>query len=171
MIICELKKLREYNPDKDFDTIKNWISDERTHALWCANRTKFPLDRSSFDELLEELNKYGIREYAVSETQKYGHVTYFWNGNRIDKFNDELETYEKVDSDIISFDKAPKMKSYEITDKLIDAIKSDKYDFLRINFPNGDMVGHTGVLEAAEKACKTVDICVGKIADKCKKIK
>ena len=119
--------------------------------------------------LTEELNKYGIREYAVSETQKYGHVTYFWNGNRIDKFNDELETYDKVDSDIISFDKAPKMKSYEITDKLIDAIKSNKYDFLRINFPNGDMVGHTGNYDATVVAMEAVDENIGRIIEAVKK--
>ena len=113
--------------------------------------------------LTEELNKYNIREYAISETQKYGHVTYFWNGNRIDKFNEKLETYDKVDSDIISFDKAPKMKSYEITDKLIEAIKSDNYDFLRINYPNGDMVGHTGNYEATIIGLEAVDDNIGKI--------
>ena len=113
--------------------------------------------------LTEELNKYGIREYAVSETQKYGHVTYFWNGNRIDKFNENLETYDKVDSDIISFDKAPKMKSYEITDKMIEAIKSNKYDFLRLNYPNGDMVGHTGNYEATVISMEAVDDNIGRI--------
>ena len=113
--------------------------------------------------LTEELCKYGIREYAISETQKFGHVTYFWNGNRQDKFDENLETYDIVPSDIISFDKKPNMKAYEITDKFIDAIKSDKYDFLRINFPNGDMVGHTGNYEATVIAMKAVDECIGKI--------
>lgn len=113
--------------------------------------------------LTEELIKHNIREYAISETQKYGHVTYFWNGNRIDKFNEELETYDKVDSDIISFDKAPKMKSYEITDKLIEAIKSNNYDFLRINYPNGDMVGHTGNYEATIIGLEAVDDNIGRI--------
>lgn len=113
--------------------------------------------------LTEELNKYGIREYAVSETQKYGHVTYFWNGNRLDKFNENLETYDKVDSDIISFDKAPKMKSYEITDKMIEAIKSNKYDFLRLNYPNGDMVGHTGNYDATVISIEAVDDNIGRI--------
>lgn len=117
--------------------------------------------------LTEELCKYNINEYAVSETQKYGHVTYFWNGNRQDKFNDELETYDIVPSDIISFDKKPEMKSYEITDKLIDAIKSNKYDFLRLNFPNGDMVGHTGNYEATVKAMEAVDENIKRIYDTC----
>ena len=113
--------------------------------------------------LTEELCKYGIKEYAISETQKFGHVTYFWNGNRQDKFDENLETYDIVESDVISFDKKPNMKAYEITDKFIEAIKSDKYDFLRINFPNGDMVGHTGNYEATVIAMKAVDECIGKI--------
>ncbi len=118
--------------------------------------------------LTEELCKYNIYEYAISETQKYGHVTYFWNGNRMDKFNEELETYDIVESDIISFDKKPEMKSYEITDKIIEAIKSNKYSFLRINFPNGDMVGHTGNYEATIKAMEAIDNNIGKIYNICK---
>ena len=113
--------------------------------------------------LTEQLIKYNINEYAVSETQKYGHVTYFWNGNKIDKFNDALETYDKVDSDVIPFDQAPAMKANEITDKFIDAIKSYKYQFLRCNFPNGDMVGHTGNYDATVKAMEAVDYNIGRI--------
>lgn len=113
--------------------------------------------------LTEELCKYEIREYAISETQKFGHVTYFWNGNRTEKINEKLETYEEIDSDVISFDQKPEMKAYEITDKFIDAISSDQYDFLRINFPNGDMVGHTGNYEATIKAIEAVDENLGRI--------
>ncbi len=113
--------------------------------------------------LTEQLIKYNINEYAVSETQKYGHVTYFWNGNKIDKFNDALETYDKVDSDVIPFDQAPAMKANEITDRFIDAIKSNKYQFLRCNFPNGDMVGHTGNYDATVKAMEAVDYNIGRI--------
>jgi 2,3-bisphosphoglycerate-independent phosphoglycerate mutase len=113
--------------------------------------------------LTEELCKYNIREYAISETQKFGHVTYFWNGNRTEKFDEQLETYEEVDSDVISFDKKPKMKAFEITDKLVDAILSDKYDFLRTNFPNGDMVGHTGNYEATIEGIEAVDENLGRI--------
>ena len=115
--------------------------------------------------LTEELLKYNIRQYAISETQKYGHVTYFWNGNKASKFNEELETYELIPSDNISFDKCPEMKSYEITDKLIEAIDSKKYDFLRINFPNGDMVGHTGNYIATIKAVEAVDVNLGRIME------
>ncbi len=107
--------------------------------------------------LTELLCKHGIREYAVSETQKYGHVTYFWNGNRSGKVCEELETYEEIPSDVIPFEQAPAMKSVEITDKLVAAMESGKYDFLRCNYPNGDMVGHTGVMEAVITAMECVD--------------
>ena len=117
--------------------------------------------------LTEELVKNNINEYAISETQKYGHVTYFWNGNKIDKFNEELETYEKIDSDIIPFDEKPEMKAYEIADKLIEAIKSKKYDFLRCNFPNGDMVGHTGNFDATVKGVEAVDENIGRLMKVC----
>lgn len=117
--------------------------------------------------LTEELIKNNINEYAISETQKFGHVTYFWNGNKIDKFSEYLETYEKVDSDIIPFDEKPAMKAYEITDKLIEAIKSGKYQFLRCNYPNGDMVGHTGNYEATVKGIEAVDENIGRIMKIC----
>lgn len=117
--------------------------------------------------LTEELIKHNINEYAISETQKFGHVTYFWNGNKTDKFSEELETYEKIDSDIIPFDQKPEMKAYEITDKMISAIKSGKYDFIRCNYPNGDMVGHTGNYEATVKAMVAVDENIGRLMQVC----
>ena len=107
--------------------------------------------------LTEVLCDAGISEYAVSETQKYGHVTYFWNGNRSGKVCEELETYEEIPSDVIPFEQAPAMKSKEITEKLVDAMASGKYQFLRCNYPNGDMVGHTGVMEAVVYAMECVD--------------
>lgn len=115
--------------------------------------------------LTEQLNKYGIREYAISETQKFGHVTYFWNGNRTEKFDESLETYEEVDSDVISFDQKPEMKSFEITDKFIEAILSKKYNFLRINYPNGDMVGHTGNYSQTIKGIEAVDNNIKRVMD------
>ena len=107
--------------------------------------------------LTEVLCQAGVTEYAVSETQKYGHVTYFWNGNRSGKVSQELETYEEIPSDVIPFEQAPAMKSREITEKMVEAIASGKYQFLRCNFPNGDMVGHTGVMEAVVTAMECVD--------------
>ena len=107
--------------------------------------------------LTETLCKAGIREYAISETQKYGHVTYFWNGNRSGKVCEELEVYEEIPSDVIPFEQAPAMKSKEITEKMVENMASKKFDFLRCNFPNGDMVGHTGVMEAVIYAMECVD--------------
>ena len=115
--------------------------------------------------LTEELLKHNIRQYAISETQKYGHVTYFWNGNRQEKFNEELEEYVLVESDNIPFDLQPKMKSNEITDELIKAIESNKYDFLRINFPNGDMIGHTGNFSKTVEGVEAVDYNLGRIME------
>jgi len=105
----------------------------------------------------------GITSFAISETQKYGHVTYFWNGNKSGYIDNKLETYVEVPSDKIRFDLAPKMKAYEITDKAIELLKRGKYKFGRLNFPNGDMVGHTGVPEAIIISIEAVDECVAKL--------
>ena len=107
----------------------------------------------------------GIREYALSETQKYGHVTYFWNGNRSGKVDEALETYDEIPSDVIPFEQVPAMKSVEIADHMIAAMESRKYDFLRCNFPNGDMVGHTGVMSAVVTAMECVDTGVRRIIE------
>jgi len=107
--------------------------------------------------LTEVLCEAGITEYAVSETQKYGHVTYFWNGNRSGKVDEALETYEEIPSDVIPFEQAPAMKSKEITEKLVAAMASGKFQFLRCNYPNGDMVGHTGAMDAVLYAMECVD--------------
>ncbi len=115
--------------------------------------------------LTEVLCAHKVREYALSETQKYGHVTYFWNGNHSGKVCEELETYEEIPSDVIPFDQAPAMKSVEITDHMVEAMASGKYDFLRCNFPNGDMVGHTGSLEAAITAMEYVDKGLSRILE------
>lgn len=111
----------------------------------------------------EYLANSGITQYAVSETQKYGHVTYFWNGNKSGKFNEELETYEEVPSDVVPFEQRPWMKCAEISDKVIEALKSGKYKYIRCNFPNGDMVGHTGSLTATKISLEALDLCLARI--------
>lgn len=118
--------------------------------------------------LTEVLCAAGIHEYALSETQKYGHVTYFWNGNRSGKVCPELEDYEEIPSDVIPFEQAPAMKSKEITDHMVAAMASGKYQFLRCNYPNGDMVGHTGVLDAVVYAMECVDKGLARILDAAK---
>ncbi len=99
----------------------------------------------------------GITSLAISETQKFGHVTYFWNGNKSGYINEKLEKYVEIPSDKIEFDKAPRMKADEITDEAIKLLKSGEYKFGRINYPNGDMVGHTGVVEAAIASVEAVE--------------
>lgn len=121
----------------------------------------------------EHLCKEGIRQLAVSETQKYGHVTYFWNGNKSGKFDEELETYKEIRSDVVPFEQRPWMKCAEITDELVSDIESGKYDFIRVNFPNGDMVGHTGSLQATVISMEALDMQLARIleaVDKCKGI-
>lgn len=107
----------------------------------------------------------GVTSFALSETQKFGHVTYFWNGNKSGYICKDQELFVEIPSDKIQFDKAPKMKAYEITEKAIELLKSGDYDFGRINFANGDMVGHTGKVEAIKIAVSAVDECVGKLID------
>ena len=125
---------------------------------------KYLVDPPSIKNTLSELLvKNSISQYAVSETQKFGHVTYFWNGNRSEKFSNELEEFYEIPSDKVSFDERPWMKAAETTDKIIEAVRSGKYGFIRANFPNGDMVGHTGSFDAAVIAVETVDLCLARI--------
>ena len=112
----------------------------------------------------EYLAATGVRTLAISETQKYGHVTYFFNGNRTGKFDDKLETYVEIKSDVIPFEQRPWMKCAEIADQVIEAIGSGKYDLIRLNFPNGDMVGHTGIYQAVVCSMEAMDIQLGRIA-------
>ncbi|MBR4387409.1 MAG: 2,3-bisphosphoglycerate-independent phosphoglycerate mutase [Treponema sp.] len=118
----------------------------------------------SIDRTMDEyLTKSGVHLMAISETQKYGHVTYFFNGNRPGEFDKNLETYEEVPSDVVPFEQRPWMKCAEITDKVIDAIKSGKYDHIRLNYPNGDMVGHTGVFNAVVCSMEGMDLQLGRL--------
>ncbi|MDR1748364.1 MAG: 2,3-bisphosphoglycerate-independent phosphoglycerate mutase [Spirochaetaceae bacterium] len=105
----------------------------------------------------------GVRQLAISETQKYGHVTYFFNGNRLDKFDDKMEEYVEIKSDVIPFEQRPWMKCAEITDAVNDAIGSGTFDFIRLNYPNGDMVGHTGIFQAVVCSMEAMDIQLGRM--------
>ena len=113
----------------------------------------------------EYLTNTGVSQLAISETQKYGHVTYFWNGNKSGKFSEELETYIEIPSDVVPFEQRPWMKCAEITDKLIECLESGKYTYLRVNFPNGDMVGHTGNLQATRCSMEALDLQLKRIID------
>ena len=111
----------------------------------------------------EYLANTGVNQLAISETQKYGHVTYFWNGNKSGKFSEELETYIEIPSDVVPFEQRPWMKCAEITDKLIECLESGAYRYLRVNFPNGDMVGHTGSLAATRCSMEALDLQLGRL--------
>ena len=111
----------------------------------------------------EYLANTGVAQYAISETQKYGHVTYFWNGNKSGKFSEELETYVEIPSDVVPFEQRPWMKCAEITDELISALREGKYTYYRVNFPNGDMVGHTGSLAATRCSMEALDLQLARI--------
>ncbi len=111
----------------------------------------------------EYLAKNGVTQLAVSETQKFGHVTYFWNGNRSGRFDESLETYEEVPSDNRPFEERPWMKSAEITDTVVDRVRTGRFRHVRLNYANGDMVGHTGDLDAAILAVEAVDLGLGRL--------
>lgn len=110
----------------------------------------------------EWFEKHGKTQLRISETEKYAHVTFFFSGGRENEF--EGETRELIPSpQVATYDLQPEMNSEMLTDKLVDAIKSGKYDAIICNYPNGDMVGHSGVFEAAVKACEAVDHCIGRV--------
>jgi len=117
------------------------------------------IDRTISEFLCAE----GVHSFAVSETQKFGHVTYFWNGNRSGYIDETLETYVEVPSDIVEFDTTPAMKVREITAEAIDLLRSGEFRFGRLNFPSGDMVGHTGNLGATVEAMTVIDECMAEL--------
>ncbi|KAJ8753938.1 hypothetical protein K2173_000192 [Erythroxylum novogranatense] len=125
------------------------------------------IERTSGEYLVHN----GVRTFACSETVKFGHVTFFWNGNRSGYFNPEMEEYIEIPSDVgITFNVQPKMKALEIAEKARDAILSGKFDQVRVNLPNGDMVGHTGDIEATVVACKAADEAVKMIIEAIEKV-
>ncbi len=112
-------------------------------------------------EWLEKHNKTQLR---ISETEKYAHVTFFFSGGREDEFEGEKRILIPSPQ-VATYDLQPEMNSTLLTDELVAAIKSQEYDFIVVNYPNGDMVGHTGVFEAAVKACEAVDHCIGRVVE------
>ena len=111
----------------------------------------------------EYLANTGVAQYAISETQKFGHVTYFWNGNKSGKFDEKNENYVEIPSDVIPFEQRPWMKCAEITDALIEALYAGKHVYYRVNYPNGDMVGHTGNYQAALISVEALDLQLARL--------
>ncbi len=111
----------------------------------------------------EYIARAGLPQLAISETQKFGHVTYFWNGNRSGAFDADIETYVEIPSDVLPFEERPWMKAAEITDRLIDELQTGRYRHARVNYANGDMVGHTGNRVAAIQAVEAVDLQLARL--------
>lgn len=131
---------------------------------------KYLVEPPAIDNTLGEyLCSTKISSYAISETQKFGHVTYFWNGNRTGYIDENLEKYEEITSDKVAFDLKPWMKAGDITDRVVSEIEQGRYKFLRLNYPNGDMVGHTGMVPAIRIAVETVDLCLSRVLRAVKK--
>ena len=115
--------------------------------------------------MAEYLCASGVKQFSISETQKFGHVTYFFNGNKSGMFDPSLEEYVEIPSDKVPFEQRPWMKCAEIADRVIAEIESGKWDFIKLNFPNGDMVGHTGVYEAVVCSMEGMDLQIGRIKE------
>ena len=115
----------------------------------------------------EWVSSHGLQQLRIAETEKYAHVTFFLNGGREEKFANE-DRILVASPKVATYDLQPEMSAYEVADKLVDALKLQKYDFICLNFANGDMVGHTGVYEAIEKAVKAVDKCVSEVVETAK---
>ena len=114
----------------------------------------------------EIISKNGLRQLRIAETEKYAHVTYFFNGGREEPFKGEDRRLIPSPRDVLTYDQKPEMSALEVTQEVIDQIASDTYDMIVLNFANMDMVGHSGIMSAAVKACETIDLCVQKIMPK-----
>ncbi len=131
----------------------------------------FLVEPSEIDGTISEyLCESGVTSYAISETQKYGHVTYFWNGNNSGYIDESLETYVEITSDRVPFDQRPTMKAAELTDALIQTIRGGKHKFIRVNYPNGDMVGHTGVPISVRMSVEAVDLALSRLLPEIEKV-
>ena len=115
--------------------------------------------------LAEEISAAGLRQLRIAETEKYAHVTYFFNGGREEPFPLEDRVLIPSPKEVATYDKKPEMSAYLVTEELLRRMASEDYALIVLNFANGDMVGHSGIIEAAVKACEAVDACLGKIVE------
>lgn len=148
---------RGSNPDVNFVGLLQYDGDAFVP-------TNYLVDPPAIDRTISEfLCSEGLRSFAISETQKFGHVTFFWNGNKSGFIDESLETYIEIPSDNVEFNKTPAMKLLEITEQTIEMLKSGDYDWGRLNFPNPDMVGHTGDLTATIEAIRVLEDCMDRL--------
>ena len=115
----------------------------------------------------EYVSSLGLSQLRIAETEKYAHVTFFLNGGRETEFDNESRILV-ASPKVATYDLQPEMSAYEVKDKLVEALNTQKFDFICLNFANGDMVGHTGIYEAIEKAVKAVDECVADVVETAK---
>lgn len=167
--VVEISKAFEYPDFKDFDRVR-FPKVKFAGLMQYDGDLKLPANYLVPPPLIERtsgevLAANGLKTFACSETQKFGHVTFFWNGNRSGYFNENLETYVEIPSDNVPFNQAPLMKAREITAAGKEALRSGKYDVVRVNYANPDMVGHTGDLQATIAACEECDACVKELLD------
>jgi 2,3-bisphosphoglycerate-independent phosphoglycerate mutase len=148
---------RDHDPDVLFAGMTEYDGDLGIPPLYLVSPPAFSRTVSEY------LVHNNVNQLAIAETQKFGHVTYFWNGNNSEPFDSRLEDWIEVPSDRVSFDQKPAMKAREVCDEVIKDLETTGHRFIRVNFANGDMVGHTGSLEAAVKAMEVVDECIGRI--------
>lgn len=141
---------------------------EYSDALNKWMKTLFP-SNSLQDVLGEVISKEGLKQLRIAETEKYAHVTFFFNGGQEDVFPGE-DRVLVPSPHVATYDLKPEMSAFELTDKLIAAIESKKYSFIVVNYANTDMVGHSGNFEAARKAVEAVDSCLGKLMTIVKKV-
>ena len=114
----------------------------------------------------EIISKKGLKQLRIAETEKYAHVTYFFNGGEEISFDGEDRRLIKSPRDVPTYDLKPEMSAYEVTEEVIRKIDESRYDFILLNFANPDMVGHTGIMDAAIKACEAIDRCLERIVSK-----
>ena len=167
--VVEISKAFEYADFNEFDRVR-FPKTKFVGLMQYDGDLKLPANYLVPPPLIERtsgewLAKNGLKTFACSETQKFGHVTFFWNGNRSGYFNEALETYVEIPSDNVPFNQAPLMKAREITAAGKEALLSGKYDVVRVNYANPDMVGHTGDMKATVAACEECDACVKELLD------
>ncbi len=150
---------RGMNPQVNYVGLLQYDGDALVPATYLVDPPA--IDRTMSEFLCAE----GLRSFAISETQKFGHVTYFWNGNRSGYIDETLETYVEIPSDNVEFNETPAMKVREITERTIELLRSGDFDWGRLNFPNPDMVGHTGDLGATIEAIGVLEECVGRLLE------
>lgn len=179
--------LFNFRGDRTMEIVEAFESDDFTHfdrspvpdvylAGMClydgdaALPANYLVGAATIDETVSEIiARAGLGQFACAETQKFGHVTYFWNGNRSDKFDPATETYVEIESDLPPFDHRPWMKSAETADEVVAAVDSGRYPFIRANFAGGDMVGHSGELIPSILAVESIDLAIGRIRDACRR--